>query len=160
LRRLSVPCRPPPGPRSIASLIEEAYQKESKCALSTSKRSQRLEETDVSPALGPNPDLSGQIGGKIYNSLGGKYLGTGPRLVSVADPDVRISRPGKLFARRIADKQIAPRSDWARAISAILFVIGSRCFCYRLLAAQEPGSRRYKGFAQTVSRPDRPTGPA
>src|SRR6202047_759560 len=64
-------------PRSIASLVEEAYQKNPEL---------HFYEQEIAVARGdrrtadtwPNPDLSGQIGGKSYNSLGGKYLGTGP----------------------------------------------------------------------------------
>src|SRR6202140_1573202 len=58
-------------PRSIASLVEEAYQKNPEL---------HFYEQEIAVARGdrrkgrtwPNPDLSGQIGGKSYNSLGGK----------------------------------------------------------------------------------------
>src|SRR5258708_8512280 len=64
-------------PRSIASLVEEAYQKNPEV---------HFYEQEIAAARGdrrtagtwPNPDLSGQIGGKSYNSLAAKYLGTGP----------------------------------------------------------------------------------
>src|SRR4029077_3891797 len=64
-------------PRSIASLVEEAYLKNPEL---------HFYEQEIAVAQGdrrtagtwPNPDLSGQIGAKVYNSLGGRYEGTGP----------------------------------------------------------------------------------
>src|ERR1700732_303740 len=84
------------GPRSIASLIEEAYLKNPNV---------HFYEQEIAAARGdrriagtwPNPDLSGQIGGKIYNSLGGKYLGTGPVWsVSLTQP---FELPGRVSLR-------------------------------------------------------------
>src|ERR1700738_3803474 len=92
-------------PRSIASLVEEAYQKNPEL---------HFYEQEIAAARGdrrtagtwPNPDLSGQIGGKSYNSLGGKYLGTGPAWsVSLTPPFAFAGRVSLRTA--IADKQIA-----------------------------------------------------
>jgi cobalt-zinc-cadmium efflux system outer membrane protein len=93
------------GPRSIASLIEEAYQKNPNV---------HFYEQEIAAAQGdrriagtwPNPDLSGQIGGKTYNSLGGRYLGTGP--VWTVSLTQTFEFPGRVTLRKaIADKQIA-----------------------------------------------------
>src|SRR5258708_11652821 len=64
-------------PRSIASLVEEAYQKNPEV---------HFYEQEIAAARGdrrtagtfPNPDLSGQIGGTRSDSLGGKSHRTGP----------------------------------------------------------------------------------
>src|ERR1700751_1845303 len=64
-------------PRSIASLIEEAYQKNPEL---------HFYEQEIAVARGgrrtagtwPTPALSVQIGGKRYNSLGGKSPLPGP----------------------------------------------------------------------------------
>ena len=92
-------------PRSIASLVEEAYHKNPEL---------HFYEQEIAVARGdrrtagtlPNPDLSGQIGGKSYNSLGGKYLGTGP--VWSVSLTQTFEFPGRVSLRKgIADKQIA-----------------------------------------------------
>src|SRR5260221_12855944 len=92
-------------PRSIGSLVEEAYQKNPEL---------HFHEQEIAAARGdrrtagtwPNPDLSGQIGGKVYNSLGGKYLGTGP--VWTVSLTQTLEFPGRATLRKaIADKQIA-----------------------------------------------------
>jgi outer membrane protein, heavy metal efflux system len=88
-------------PRSVASLIEEAYQKNPNV---------HFYEQEIAAARGgrrtagtwPNPDLSGQIGGKIYNSLSGKYLGTGP--VWTVSLTETFKFPGRVTLRKaIAD---------------------------------------------------------
>src|ERR1700739_4263750 len=93
------------GPRSIASLIEEAYQKNPNL---------HFYEQEIAAAQGdrrtagtwPNPDLSSQIGGKSYNSLGGRYEGTGP--VWSVSLTQTFEFPGRASLRKaIADKQIA-----------------------------------------------------
>src|SRR5260370_40524390 len=64
-------------PRSIASFVEAAYQKNPEL---------HFYEQEIAVARGdrrtagtwPNPDLRGQIGGKSHNPLGGKYPGTRP----------------------------------------------------------------------------------
>src|ERR1700719_2252443 len=98
------------GPRSIASLIEEAYQKNPNV---------HFYEQEIAAARGgrrivgswPNPDLSGQVGGKIYNSLGGKYLGTGP--VWTVSLTQTFEFPGRVTLRKaIADKEIALARIW------------------------------------------------
>jgi cobalt-zinc-cadmium efflux system outer membrane protein len=122
------------GPRSIASLIEEAYQKNPNV---------HFYEQEIAAARGdrriagtwPNPDLSGQIGGKIYNSLGGKYLGTGP--VWTVSLTQTFEFPGRVTLRKaIADKQIA-----LARIGLEQFRLSLRnqieMLCYRLLAAQD-----------------------
>jgi cobalt-zinc-cadmium efflux system outer membrane protein len=122
------------GPRSIASLIEEAYQKNPNV---------HFYEQEIAAARGdrriagtwPNPDLSGQIGGKIYNSLGGKYLGTGP--VWTVSLTQTFEFPGRATLRKaIADKQIA-----LAGIGLEQFRLSLRnrieMLCYRLLAAQD-----------------------
>src|SRR6202051_429629 len=122
------------GSRSIASLIEEAYQKNPNV---------HFYEQEIAAARGdrrtagtwPNPDLSGQIGGKIYNSLGGKYLGTGPAWsVSLTQT---FAFPGRVSLRKaIADKQIA-----LAQLGLEQFRVSLRnqieMLCYRLLAAQD-----------------------
>src|ERR1700730_8194157 len=122
------------GPRSIASLIEEAYLKNPNV---------HFYEQEIAAARGdrriagtwPNPDLSGQIGGKIYNSLGGKYLGTGP--VWTVSLTQTLEFPGRVTLRKaIADKQIA-----LARIGLEQFRLSLRnrieMLCYRLLAAQD-----------------------
>jgi outer membrane protein, heavy metal efflux system len=121
-------------PRSIASLIEEAYQKNPNV---------RFYEQEIAAARGdrrtagtwPNPDLSGQIGGKVYNSLGGRYLGTGP--VWTVSLTQTLEFPGRATLRKaIADKQIA-----LARIGLEQFRLSLRnrieLLCYRLLAAQD-----------------------
>jgi outer membrane protein, heavy metal efflux system len=121
-------------PRSIASLIAEAYQK---------NPSVRFYEQEIAAARGerrtagtwPTPDLSGQIGGKVYNSLGGQYLGTGP--VWTASLTETFEFPGRVSLRKaIADKQIA-----LARIGLEQFRLSLRnrieLLCYRLLAAQD-----------------------
>src|ERR1700731_3213520 len=121
-------------PRSIASLIEEAYQKNPEL---------HFYEQEIAVARGdrrtagtwPNPDLSGQIGGKSYNSLGGKYLGTGP--VWSVSLTQTFEFPGRLGLRKaIADKQIA-----LAQLGLEQFRVSLRnqieMLCYRLLAAQD-----------------------
>ena len=121
-------------PRSIASLIEEAYQKNPNV---------HFYEQEIAAARGarrgagtwPNPDLSGQIGGKIYNSLGGQYLGTGP--VWTVSLTERLEFPGRVTLRKaIADKQIA----LARiGFEQFRLFLRNRIemLCYRFLAAQD-----------------------
>src|ERR1700693_4068294 len=122
------------GPRSIASLIEEAYQKNPNV---------HFYEQEIAAARGdrriagtwPNPDLSGQIGGKIYNSLGGKYLGTGP--VWTVSLTQTFEFPGRVSLRTaIADKRIA-----LAQLGLEQFRVSLRnqieMLCYRLLAAQD-----------------------
>src|SRR6202045_4680968 len=122
------------GPRSIASLIEEAYQKNPNV---------HFYEQEIAAARGgrrivgswPNPDLSGQVGGKNYNSLGGKYLGTGP--VWTVSLTQTLEFPGRVTLRKaIADKQIA-----LARIGLEQFRLSLRnqieMLCYRLLAAQD-----------------------
>jgi cobalt-zinc-cadmium efflux system outer membrane protein len=121
-------------PHSITSLIEEAYQKNPNV---------RFYEQEIAAARGdrrtagtwPNPDLSGQIGGKIYNSLGGQYLGTGP--VWTVSLTQTFEFPGRVTLRKaIADKQIA-----LARIGLEEFRLSLRnrieVLCYRLLAAQD-----------------------
>jgi outer membrane protein, heavy metal efflux system len=122
------------GPRSIASLIEEAYQKNPNL---------HFYEQEIAAAQGdrrtagtwPNPDLSGQMGGKIYNSLGGRYLGTGT--VWTVSLTQTFEFPGRVTLRKaIADKQIA-----LARIGLEQFRLSLRnrieMLCYRLLAAQD-----------------------
>jgi cobalt-zinc-cadmium efflux system outer membrane protein len=121
-------------PRSIASLVEEAYQKNPEL---------HFYEQEIAVARGdrrtagtwPNPDLSGQIGGKIYNSLNGKYLGTGP--VWTVSMTQTFEFPGRVTLRKaIADKQIA----LARiALEQFRLSLRNRIemLCYRLVAAQD-----------------------
>src|SRR5258708_23486994 len=122
------------GPRSIASLIEEAYQKNPDV---------HFYEQEIAAARGdrrtagtwPNPDLSGQIGGKSYNSLGGKYLGTGP--VWSVSLTQTFEFPGRVSLRKaIADKQIA-----LAKLGLEKFRVSLRnqieTLCYHLLAAQD-----------------------
>jgi outer membrane protein, heavy metal efflux system len=121
-------------PRSIASLIEEAYQKNPNV---------HFYEHEIAAARGdrrtagtwPNPNLSGQIGGKVYNSLGGKYLGTGP--VWTVSLTQTFEFPGRATLRQaIADKQIA-----LAQIGLEQFRLSLRnrieLLCYRVLAAQD-----------------------
>src|SRR6202048_68133 len=121
-------------PRSIASLIEEAYQKNPEL---------HFYEQEIAVARGdrptagtwPNPDLSGQIGGKSYNSLGGKYLGTGP--VWSVSLTQTFEFPGRVSLRTaIADKRIA-----LAQLGLEQFRVSLRnqieMLCYRLLAAQD-----------------------
>src|ERR1700732_4843420 len=121
-------------PRSIASLVEEAYQKNPEL---------HFYEQEIAVARGdrrtagtwPNPDLSGQIGGKSYNSLGGKYLGTGP--VWSVSLTQTFEFPGRVSLRTaIADKQIA-----LAQLGLEQFRVSLRnqieILCYRLLAAQD-----------------------
>jgi cobalt-zinc-cadmium efflux system outer membrane protein len=121
-------------PHSITSLIEEAYQKNPNV---------HFYEQEIAAARGdrrtagtwPNPDLSGQIGGKIYNSLGGQYLGTGP--VWTVSLTQTFEFPGRATLRQaIADKQIA-----LARIGLEQFRLSLRnrieLLCYRLLAAQD-----------------------
>ena len=121
-------------PRSIASLVEEAYQKNPEL---------HFYEQEIAVAQGdrrtagtwPNPDLSGQIGGKIYNSLGGRYLGTGS--VWTVSLTGTFEFPGRVTLRKaIADKQIA-----LARIGFEQFRLSLRnrieMLCYRLLAAQD-----------------------
>jgi outer membrane protein, heavy metal efflux system len=122
------------GPRSIASLVAEAYQKNPNV---------RFYEQEIAAARGerhtagtwPNPDLSGQIGGKVYNSLGGQYLGTGP--VWTVSLTETLEFPGRVSLRKaIADKQIA-----LARIGLEQFRLSLRnqieLLCYRFLAAQD-----------------------
>src|ERR1700726_2108111 len=121
-------------PRSIASLVEEAYHKNPEL---------HFYEQEIAVARGdrrtagtlPNPDLSGQIGGKVYNSLGGQYLGTGP--VWTVSLTETFEFPGRVSLRKaIADKQIA-----LARIGLGQFRLSLRnrieLLCYRLLAAQD-----------------------
>jgi outer membrane protein, heavy metal efflux system len=121
-------------PRSIASLIEEAYQK---------NPDMHFYEQEIAAARGNrrtagtwrNPDLGGQIGGKSYNSLGGKYLGTGA--VWTVSLTETFEFPGRVSLRKaIADKQIA-----LARIGLEQFRLSLRnrieMLCYRLLAAQD-----------------------
>ena len=121
-------------PRSIASLVEEAYQKNPEL---------HFYEQEIAVARGdrrtagtwPNSDLSGQIGGKSYNSLGGKYLGTGP--VWSVSLTQTFEFPGRVSLRKaIADKQIA-----LAQLGLEQFRVSLRnqieMLCYRLLAAQD-----------------------
>jgi cobalt-zinc-cadmium efflux system outer membrane protein len=121
-------------PRSIASLVDEAYQKNPEL---------HFYEQEIAVARGdrrtagtwPNPDLSGQIGGKSYNSLGGKYLGTGP--VWSVSLTQTFEFPGRVSLRKaIADKQIA-----LAQLGLERFRVSLRnqieMLCYRLLAAQD-----------------------
>src|SRR6202048_2298570 len=121
-------------PRSIASLVEQAYQKNPEL---------HFYEQEIAVARGdrrtagtwPNPDLSGQIGGKSYNSLGGKYLGTGP--VWSVSLTQTFEFPGRVSLRTaIADKQIA-----LAQLGLEQFRVSLRnqieMLCYRLLAAQD-----------------------
>jgi cobalt-zinc-cadmium efflux system outer membrane protein len=121
-------------PRSIASLIEEAYQK---------NPDTHFYEQEIAAARGnrrtagtwQNPDLGGQIGGKSYNSLGGKYLGTGA--VWTVSLTQTFEFPGRVSLRKaIADKQIA-----LARIGLEQFRLSLRnrieMLCYRLLAAQD-----------------------
>jgi cobalt-zinc-cadmium efflux system outer membrane protein len=129
---LSVPAAA--GPRSIASLIEEAYQKNPNV---------HFYEQEIAAARGgrrtagswPNPNLSGQIGGKIYNSLGGTYLGTGP--VWTVSLTQTFEFPGRVTLRKaIADKQIALARIGLEQFR--LFLRNQiELLCYRLLAAQD-----------------------
>jgi outer membrane protein, heavy metal efflux system len=122
------------APRSIASLVEEAYQKNPEL---------HFYEQEIAVAQGdrrtagtwPNPDLSGQIGGKVYNSLGGRYLGTGP--VWTVSLTQTFEFPGRVTLRKaIAEKQIA-----LARIGLEQFRLSLRnrieMLCYRLLAAQD-----------------------
>ena len=121
-------------PRSIASLVDEAYQKNPEL---------HFYEQEIAVARGdrrtagtwPNPDLSGQIGGKSYNSLGGKYLGTGP--VWSVSLTQTFEFPGRVSLRKaIADKQVA-----LAQLGLEQFRVSLRnqieMLCYRLLAAQD-----------------------
>jgi cobalt-zinc-cadmium efflux system outer membrane protein len=121
-------------PRSIASLIEEAYQKNPNV---------HFYEQEIAAARGdrrtagtwPNPDLSGLVGGKIYNSLGGQYLGTGA--VWTVSLTETFEFPGRVTLRKaIADEQIA-----LARIGLEQFRLSLRnrieLLCYRLLAAQD-----------------------
>ena len=121
-------------PLSIASLVEEAYLKNPELL---------FYEQEIAVAQGdrrtagtwPNPDLSGQIGAKVYNSLGGRYEGTGPVwTVSLAET---FEFPGRVTLRKaIADKQVA-----LARIGLEQFRLSLRnrieTLCYRLLAAQD-----------------------
>src|ERR1700736_4371122 len=150
------------GPRSIASLIEEAYQKNPNV---------HVYEQEIAAARGdrrtagtwPNPDLSGQIGGKIYNSLGGKYLGTGP--VWTVSLTQTFEFPGRVTLRKaIADKQIA-----LAQLGLEQFRVSLRnqieMLCYRLLAAQDRAAaaaevaKRFRGLiaALVLREPAGPT---
>ena len=121
-------------PRSIASLVEEAYQKNPEL---------HFYEQEIAVAQGdrrtagtwPNPDLSGQIGGKSYNSLGGRYLGTGS--VWSVSLTQTFEFPGRVSLRKaIADKQIT-----LAQLGLEQFRVSLRnrieMLCYRLLAAQD-----------------------
>jgi outer membrane protein, heavy metal efflux system len=121
-------------PRSIASLVEEAYQKNPEL---------HFYEQEIAVARGdrrtagtwPNPDLSSQIGGKSYNSLGGKYLGTGP--VWSVSLTQTFEFPGRVSLRKaIADKQIT-----LAQLGLEQFRVSLRnqieTLCYRLLATQD-----------------------
>src|SRR5258707_4081844 len=121
-------------PRSIASLIAEAYQKNPNV---------HFYEHEIAAARGdrrtagtwPNPDLSGQIGGKVYNSLGGKYLGTGP--VWTVSLTQTLEFPGWATLRKaIADKQIALAQigleQFRLSLRNRIELLG-----YRVLAAQD-----------------------
>jgi cobalt-zinc-cadmium efflux system outer membrane protein len=121
-------------PRSIASLVEEAYLKNPEL---------HFYEQEIAVAQGdrrtagtwPNPDLSGQFGAKVYNSLGGRYEGTGPVwTVSLAET---FEFPGRVTLRKaIADKQVA-----LARIGLEQFRLSLRnrieTLCYRLLSAQD-----------------------
>src|ERR1700757_836061 len=121
-------------PRSIASLVEEAYQKNPEL---------HFYEQEIAVARGdrrtagtlPNPDLSSQMGGKSYNSLGGRYEGTGP--VWSVSLTQTFEFPGRVSLRKaIADKQIA-----LAQLGLEQFRVSLRnrieMLCYRLLAAQD-----------------------
>jgi cobalt-zinc-cadmium efflux system outer membrane protein len=121
-------------PRSIGSLVAEAYQKNPEL---------HFYEQEIAVARGdrrtagtwPNPDLSSQIGGKSYNSLGGKYLGTGP--VWSVSLTQTFEFPGRVSLRKaIADKQIT-----LAQLGLEQFRVSLRnqieTLCYRLLAAQD-----------------------
>lgn len=121
-------------PRSIASLVEEAYQKNPEL---------HFYEQEIAVAQGdrrtagtwPNPDLSGQIGGKSYNSLAGNYLGTGP--VWSVSLTQTFEFPGRVSLRKaIADKQIALAQQ---GLEKFRVSLRNRIemLCYRLLAAQD-----------------------
>src|ERR1700731_1632291 len=149
-------------PRSIASLVEEAYQKNPEL---------HFYEQEIAAARGdrrtagtwPNPDLSGQIGGKIYNSLDGKYLGTAPAwTVSLTQT---FEFPGRVSLRKaIADKQIA-----LAQLGLEQFRVSLRnqieMLCYRLLAAQDRAAaaaevaKRFRGLiaALVLREPAGPT---
>jgi cobalt-zinc-cadmium efflux system outer membrane protein len=121
-------------PRSIASLVEEAYLKNPELL---------FYEQEIAVAQGdrrsagtwPNPQLSGQIGAKVYNSLGGRYEGTGP--VWTVSLSETFEFPGRVTLRKaIADKQVA----LARiGLEQFRLSLGNRIetLCYRLLAAQD-----------------------
>ena len=137
-------------PRSIASLIEEAYQKNPEL---------HFYEQEIAVARGdrrtagtwPNPDLSGQIGGKSYNSLGGKYLGTGP--VWSVSLTQTFEFPGRVSLRKaIADKQMA-LAQLGLEQYRVPFVTRSRCFataCSPLRTGQQPLQRSHNGFATSL----------
>jgi cobalt-zinc-cadmium efflux system outer membrane protein len=121
-------------PRSIASFVEEAYQKNPEL---------HFYEQEIAAARGdrrtagtwPNPDLSGEIGGKSYYSLGGNHLGTGP--VWSVSLTQTFEFPGRVSLRKaIADKQIA-----LAQLGLEQFRVSVRnriqLLCYRLLAAQD-----------------------
>ena len=121
-------------PRSIASFVEEAYQKNPEL---------HFYEQEIAVAQGdrrtagtwPNPDLSGQIGGKSYNSLAGNYLGTGP--VWSVSLTQTFEFPGRVSLRKaIADKQIALAQQ---GLEQFRVSLRNRIemLCYRLLAAQD-----------------------
>jgi cobalt-zinc-cadmium efflux system outer membrane protein len=121
-------------PRSIASLIEETYQKNPEL---------HFYEQEILVAQGdrrtagtwPNPDLSGQIGGKSYNSLAGNYLGTGP--VWSVSLTQTFEFPGRVSLRKaIADKQISLAQQ---GLEQFRVSLRNRIemLCYRLLAAQD-----------------------
>jgi cobalt-zinc-cadmium efflux system outer membrane protein len=121
-------------PRSIASLVEEAYQKNPEL---------HFYEQEIAVAQGDrrtagtwaNPNLSGQIGARVYNTLGGRYENTGPSwTVSLTQT---FEFPGRVTLRKaIADKQIA-----LARIGLEQFRLSLRnrveILCYRLLAAQD-----------------------
>ncbi len=136
-------------PRSIASLVDEAYQKNPEL---------HFYEQEIAVARGdrrtagtwPNPDLSSQIGGKSYNSLGGKYLGTGP--VWSVSLTQTFEFPGRVSLRKaIADKQIA-----LAQLGLERFRVSLRnqieMLCYRLLAAQDraAAATEHNGFATSL----------
>jgi outer membrane protein, heavy metal efflux system len=121
-------------PRSIASFVEEAYQKNPEL---------HFYEQEIAVARGdrrtagtwPNPDLSSQIGGKSYNSLSGRYLGTGP--VWSVSLTQTFEFPGRVSLRKaIADKQIT-----LAQLGLEQFRVSLRnqieTLCYRLLATQD-----------------------
>src|ERR1700730_3924015 len=121
-------------PRSIASLVEEAYHKNPEL---------HFYEQEIAVARGdrrtagtlPNPDLSGQIGGKSYNSLGGKYLGTGP--VWTVSLTQTFEFPGRVTLR----KALSVKDNALARIGLEQFRLSLRnrieLLCYRLLAAQD-----------------------